>query len=405
MPKFYVEAVRANDAASQLSSVMKELTNAKSGVSSVAASLNGDTQLMANIRTKLSRASSDITQLIFSVNTLRFGLNSAMEMYENAESRICGNAAGTSNTKGGDRFNDIPDILSPEGITLDDPRLDGGEDGPQVNPLAELLKKVKSLLEIIEKYSGNEYVGPFASAFGIISAFTNMIDPNSTYSPKTLISNLFNLGEDSLAAVGGIAKWFEKNKMGKIFSAVGSIAGIAGDITDLSGMSGSDVLKNSGNLLPDITRLADDITSAGTDLSKSGAASKNIFIAALTAAASMTAFAFGDVYQRATDDGVYDLDDYSDTLLRTGINGADTFLTAATFGLVDFDAESAVKTFEDNTGKVTQMIKDTGAPTWAQVVMTVPAAAGVVVVSGAEVIVDYGESLVDAIKSIIALFK
>lgn len=104
---------------------------------------------------------------------------------------------------------------------------------------------------------------------------------------------------------------------------------------------------------------------------------------------SMGTYAVGDIISRVKD-GVYDINDYGDTLLATGVNGLSSLTSSFTFGAVNIDVDRSISVFDTAITKAQDIIKGTGAPTSVQVALVIP---GTVLAAGVGVVgtfIDYG---------------
>lgn len=108
---------------------------------------------------------------------------------------------------------------------------------------------------------------------------------------------------------------------------------------------------------------------------------------AIGAIFSMGTTAIGDI-GKACEDGVYTVDDYGNTCLRTGLSGASSLASAYTFGLIDIDTDKAVNTFQDNITLAQDAIYATTDNKAAQVGLGVVSVPVVTVISVVEVVVD-----------------
>lgn len=196
-----------------------------------------------------------------------------------------------------------------------------------------------------------------------------------------------------------------------------NLAGMFGEvITTVAGLWESSYGKSVDEFLLEFHELVDSGESVATALQKmipkkiTGDAEKLMGdLAAISAIFSMETTALGDIW-RAMEDGVYTVDEYGNTCLRTGVTGMSSLLSAYTFGLVDIDTDEAFNTYQDNITWAQDWIRSTTDNTAAQVALSVPvsvivAAGSTVQVAGEALIktggklISFGESIGDWIMS------
>lgn len=334
------------------------------------------------------------------MNSLRIALLSAAENYSESEQAIIRNLTASSISVAPDRIiwpfgtdnHGVPDI--PLDIFRD--LFDKYHDDSQ-NPFLWLLGRTEGVTKFFEKFSGCDALGGAGSFLSFVSHGMDIFnhDPSS----KEFWSAIFGAGSDG----SGIAECvfgLMKKTDGKVCSGLlGGFLGMCSEGIDLIDMSITEGMKNAGGFIHEggefVTKLI------GSDLKGWEAVGQNTRLSAITSCLTMGAYAIGDLCERGAD-GSISWNDIAQTSLGTGITGAASLIEGVTFGIVDIDAENANDIFNKNIEYMTNAISNTGAPTWAQLAMTIPGAVTVTAVSALEVV---GDHLSDSWNSFTSLFR
>ena len=279
--------------------------------------------------------------------------------------------------------------------------------------------KSSEIMELLETLVGAtglsdsenvEVLGELASLFldGIKAG-----NPEHNVTALDRMLNITNI-ESTWAKV--LEKIFKLAKMKSEASAmgvIGSAMGIESELTKVPGRSLEEQLKNSGGLISLGASLAKNIYSL-TDSGKEMEKFTNGFIpsqkkrylqieankfAALQAMFSMGTYATGDIIEKAKD-GIYDIQDYGNTLLATGITGMSSLVSSYTRGVVKIDTDRSLQVFDMSIKETQDIINSTGAPTPVKVVMAVPGTVIAASIGTVGTFIDYGMQIGENINKI-----
>lgn len=280
--------------------------------------------------------------------------------------------------------------------------LNGSINGIQKNPkeyieaFEEITGSVSFFSEVIE----SSEVGAICSIGSLLLDIAKAGDPNLNKTPlerTRTVLNIFKDGIDSIKDIFSIANLGEDVAP---LGVIGSSIGIYSELTKAPERSGAEQLKLSGELASKGGNLAKNIF----ELSESGkAVYKNMSeeakktlklentnnLNAIATMISMGTRAVGNILQYSSD-GSYDIEDYGDTLLDTGVAGMSSLINLYTYGFVDIDAERSVAVYDQAIKKTQDIIKSTGAPVPVQVVLAIPGTVIASAVGTVGTFIDYG---------------
>ena len=114
---------------------------------------------------------------------------------------------------------------------------------------------------------------------------------------------------------------------------------------------------------------------------------------------SMGTYATGDIIEKAKD-GIYDIQDYGNTLLATGITGMSSLVSSYTRGVVKIDTDRSLQVFDMSIKETQDIINSTGAPTPVKVVMAVPGTVIAASIGTVGTFIDYGMQIGENINKI-----
>lgn len=243
-----------------------------------------------------------------------------------------------------------------------------------------LLKDIKSLNKIVSlfgDYKDIEGIGIVSGLIGLLVSGTEGL------SGEKKISELIDLYKSGSGVLG---KLYHNNALNIISKTLGVIkegesAIKPGDVWGTL-LSMDKYISSGGELTYTVAR-ASGIVEKGFS-SKWGATTK---IAPIAALFTMATSAVGNIATYSKD-GCYDINDYGNTLLNTGVTGATSLIRGFTFGIVDIDTKGTVDIFNKNINDTAQWIKNTNWPTGVQVAAGIVATPGVAVVSAVHTVGD-----------------
>jgi len=420
MAYFYADVARINEAAAQMAHVMQNMNTIRQQVNSAASGLRGSSSMINSARRKARSASDNILNEIHRLNTFRVKLMQIATCYKETESKAVSNATGAISEIEANRGNDDPeidfrDIIFPPFLPgvlpwiipffpnvlpwkIIDYILNWNEYKGDYSPQVKLFSKIDGFTKLLDKVTGCDALGGISSGASVISNLYKMA--SSDLGSKDFFSALLDVGSGASGVAETAFKFLKDIKNEAISGIVGNILGVGSEAVDLYGMSLTEAMKNANGLIDNSVGFVDDLLKGGAGLKGLEAVGHEAKLGAITSAISMVLYAGGDVYERASD-GSFTMDDAGQVGLGTGIVGATTLINGATFGLVDIDSTEATNIFNDNIDYMTEAIQNTGAPTWAQLLMVAPGAVTVTAWSACEVV---GDWVSDTYNSFMSLF-
>lgn len=272
-----------------------------------------------------------------------------------------------------------------------------------------LIKKASDIFSFVDNTTQDapKSIGLIGDILGYIGSLSNSLDSDESIYSRYL--NFLDLGSNSINILSGVYDFVKEDNVSKELGIVGAVCSVFTNIMKLKDYDDSKILMECGDLLGAFTTLADKGSSYilkidGGAMSVTDKINKKANISALVSLMTMATCFIGNVMYRTNDDGVYDINDYGDTLLDTGIKGGSTLVKGITFGVVDIDNNRATDIFNENIATTTNFINNVGdsigAPTWVKAAVTVPAAGVVSAWSIGEVFVDYGMQIGNSIMNL-----
>lgn len=240
------------------------------------------------------------------------------------------------------------------------------------------------LFDVISKKTDDEDAGLIGGTLGLISSVYDMITNDNSTVDK-ISKSLTDFSKELTSFIGDLFSGSNKDYAATLGLTSAILATASGLISSI-GKTPEDFLKESGGLITSGSKLAQKLYEecvAGGSISD---AAKND-VAAIASLFTMGTRAAGDVISFSKD-GSYDLNDYGNTLLDTGVAGASSLIKAFTLGLVSFDVDGTVKVFTDNANNASAWIHDLGLPAWAEVATDIVASPVVAIQSVVDVVVE-----------------
>lgn len=251
----------------------------------------------------------------------------------------------------------------------------------------------------------------------LVSFFLDEIKAGNPEQNKTALDrmrNIANIDKAGAKVVEEILKLIKLKSEASVIGIIGSAMGIESELTKVPERSLEEQLKNSGELISLGDVLAKKIyslTDSGKEMEKftNGLipSQKKRYLqieankfAALKAMFSMGTYATGDIIDKAKD-GVYDIQDYGNTLLTTGITGMSSLVSSYTYGAVKIDTDRSSKVFDMSIKKTQDIINSTGAPTPVKVAMAVPGTVIAASIGTVGTFIDYGMQIGENINKIV----
>lgn len=252
---------------------------------------------------------------------------------------------------------------------------------------------LKDWISSLGKITDDDWLGFDSSVLGILVSLLEMGEKDND-----LLESIIGLSKSLCSSVKSLATLTEKSKLKDCFGEMSTYLGTYLDLYRCAGKTIAEVFQDASGLIGDGVKLAELVyplfEKDAENILKNLPGGKENYLASLSALFSMGTRAVGDV-RAYSEDGVYDLNDYANTLLDVGVQGASSMLKAVTFGLLSVDAEEAVGVFQKNTEAYTKMVQELGVDTWQQVLLVVPGSAAVAVISAGEVIVNITTEMED----------
>ncbi|MBQ6570353.1 MAG: hypothetical protein IJL87_08850 [Clostridia bacterium] len=389
----------------------------RSGIYHAVLSRNGINDQFNSVNGSLSDISAKI-QLFYTE------LNRYLDKYSSAEDNIVRNASGTKNLSGildnnaqfghtetdGDRDKKEIKRLINSIVSLITGVAHGEEDTRNVrDKLNDILGLFSDILSFIDDKADN----PFAEkSGGILEYFNSLVEfANNHLDGENPFANLAGLSAASVKVIGNTIKWIGDEGEKDVSNELGIVSAFlsifekfikAGDGTV------PDFLMDAGDIISSGSKLAEKLYDYGVDTSKFNFADKferTKVLAPIISLATMATRLVGNVAQKTMDDGKYDIDDYGQTLLDTGLAGLTSLVKGFSFNLIDIDPSRATNIFNENISATTDWINskgdEVGAPLWGKVVGTVCSVPFVALWSTGELFVDYGMQIGNGIMALI----
>ena len=347
MGKTAVDTGVMDQQAAQIDAILRMLNRAAGTMKDSRKALEWNEAASARLRQSVRSACEDTAALSERMEALKKVLAQIAEEYRRTEQALtgkegrgAGGSAGTGQAGGGNKKSvDLDEFLKWLG------KIFGAVDGKGI---------------------------PFAGA--VLGWLGGLLDLSTSekLTPAELYEKMASIMGSGYKGVGKLFKWLGN-------SSVAGQAGLIGAALALSGSVGkalflgdtSELLKNLDSVISDTAGL----TKAYYTLKMGPEALKGLTskIAALSAAVTMGTHFTGSILEGFQDDGVYDILDYANTLLDTGVSGGSALIKGCTFGIVDIDVDGAKNIYISNSNAMAEAINNTGAETWQKVLMLVPA--------------------------------
>lgn len=240
------------------------------------------------------------------------------------------------------------------------------------------------LFDAISKKTGDDDAGLIGGTLGLISSIFDMFTNDNSTVDK-ISKSLTDFSKELTSFIGDLFSDSNKDYATTLGLTSAILATASGLISSI-GKTPEDFLKDSGGLITSGSKLAQKLyEECVANGSISDAAKADV--GAIAAPFTMGTRAVGNVISYSKD-GCYDLNDYGNTLLNSGIAGASSLIKFATFGLVKFDVNDTANVFTRNADNASAWIHDLGLPAWAEVVTDIVASPVVAIQSVVDVVVE-----------------
>ena len=249
---------------------------------------------------------------------------------------------------------------------------------------------------------------------GYTQAVTTLLDPSKNSSARDRVQNLLKVDRGLLGIYSTLLNLAKESEIAGLVGLVKTSMGTISELLNATGRSIEEQLKESGGLITIGTALA----KATWRLAPEGKleafymkhASKAELrearlkdygnIAAAVTAISMITRSIGDIVEK-TRDGVYDINDYGDTLMDVGQYGLKTLVSSVTLGTVNADMDRTKAIFDYNIETGQKLIQNTcGDSVVGKVLLTPFVIVDVAAISAAETIIDTGMQIGDNIRNL-----
>ena len=228
------------------------------------------------------------------------------------------------------------------------------------------------LEKIDEKTNATDAISLASGLLGYIKAQIKLNNPEYNSTPLERVQNILGVDSSLLSIYKSLLQLSDESDMADYTGIVGNGVKTVSKLLNASNRSVEEQLKESGELAVVGTSLAKALWKISPEgkLEKfltrdcSKAELKRIKLeqlgetAAAASAVTMITRALGDIIEKSKD-GNYNVSDYGDTLLDTGIAGLNSLISSLTCGTINIDNGRSQSIFEANIEMGQKFINDT----------------------------------------------
>lgn len=260
------------------------------------------------------------------------------------------------------------------------------------------------LEKIDEKTNATDAISLASGLLGYIKAQIKLKNPEYNATPLERVQNLLGVDSSLLSIYSSLLQLNNESDMAGYTGIVGNGVKTVSKLLNASNRSIEEQLKESGELSVAGVSLAKALWKISPEgkLEKfltrdcSNAELKKIKLeqlgetAAAASAVTMISRALGDIIEKSRD-GNYNVSDYGDTLLDTGMVGMNSLISSLTCGTINIDNNRSKSIFDANIEMGQKFINDTcGDSVVGKVVLTPFVVVDVAVMGISETIIDKG---------------
>lgn len=410
MSVFRVKISTCIQAGSELTSVYSRLETASQDLSSISRGIQSSIGNRAGIKGRLNQIVNSLSGYGRKTSELSRALSSIVKEYGSAEQRASGGK--------------LSQLVLREGSGGNSTVSDGGAMGGRGSEESDSnwLKGLKDIIDNITKghtlisdARGTSGDGTGWQSLGLISGIADYVDKLDKLihsDPGKEVQNGLGWGKSLSDIASKLYKFVDEKDKADKTGLLSSFVGVLIEETKASERSVTEQLKNSGGIISAGTSLSKAIWKVSDDgryeswLLKHASKQEQLAekwkskgdLAAISSLFTMGTYAAGDIMERSKD-GVYDLQDYSGTLLNTGITGMGSLASGLTGGLVKVDTKRSGYIFDYTIEKTQNWIKDTAGDSTLGRALLLPAGAVYATATGIYgTFVDCGVQIGESIK-------